>query len=236
MERRGKLADPKGFELKPPAKSGLKFSVEKAHAMQTRLAKQIIREDRLPEKIRSVAGVDVAYVGDLSIGAVAVLDYDSLSLIEAHVAYIKTSFPYIPTLLSFREVRPSLAAIKKLETEPDVLLVDGHGVAHPYRLGFASHLGLVIDKPTIGVAKSILCGKTERKTCGEWTPLIDRGEMIGAAIVTRRGQKPVYVSVGHKVSLERAIEIVKHCTRDHRIPEPILTAHQMADKEKRKYQ
>jgi len=229
------LANPRGFKPQLPVQFDSKFSVAKAHAMQRRLAKQVIREDKLPEKIRSVAGVDVAYVGEISIGVAAALNYDSLALIESQVAHVKTQFPYIPTLLSFREISPTLSAIEKLETQPDVFLVDAHGIAHPYRLGLASYLGLIIDKPTIGVAKSILCGKAENMTSEGWAHLIDRGEIVGATVVTKAGRKPLYVSVGHKVSLEKTIEIVKHCTRTHRIPEPILTAHRKANEEKGKY-
>jgi len=235
LEERGKLANPRGFKPQLPVQFDSKFSVAKAHAMQKRLAKQVIREDELPEKIRFVAGVDVAYAGEISIGVAAALNYDSLALIESQVAHIKTQFPYIPTLLSFREISPTLSAIWKLETQPDVVLVDGQGIAHPYRLGFASHLGLMIDKPTIGVAKSILCGKAENMNDKEWAPLIDRGETVGATVKTKAWWKPLYVSVGHKVSLERAIEIVKRCIRSHRTPEPILTAHRIANEEKRKY-
>lgn len=235
MEEKVKLANRKGFEPQLPVQFDSNFSVAKAHAMQRCLAKQVIREDRVPEKIRFVAGVDVAYVGEISVGVAAAIDYDSLVLMESQVAHVKTQFPYIPTLLSFREISPTLSAIEKLETKPDVVLVDGQGIAHPYRLGFASHLGLMIDKPTIGVAKSILCGEVENMNDKEWAPLIDRGEIVGAAVVTKAGRKPMYVSIGHKVSLERAVEIVKHCIRNHRIPEPILTAHKIANYEKGKY-
>ena len=152
-------------------KIGTKFSVEKAHAMQLRLSKLVIQEDILPKNIRYVAGVDVAYTADLSLGAAVVLDYNSLSVVESKKAKVKTRFPYIPTLLSFREIPPTLAAIKKLKAQPDVFLVDGQGIAHPYRLGFASHLGLVLNKPTIGVAKSLLCGQTGAFNQEEWAPI-----------------------------------------------------------------
>jgi deoxyribonuclease V len=135
--------------------------------------------------------------------------------------------------LSFREIPPTLATIGKLKTQPDVFLVDGQGIAHPYRLGFASHLGLVLEKPTIGVAKSLLCGQIEAFNQEGWAPIIDKGEVVGAAVARER-EKPIYVSVGHKVSLKRAIEIVKHCTQNYRIPEPIRAAHAMADEEKRR--
>jgi len=221
--------------LKPklPTGIGAKFSVKKAHAMQLRLSKLVIREDMLPKNVQYVAGADVAYTHSLSIGAAVVLDYNSLSVVESRKARVKTRFPYIPTLLSFREVLPTLAAIRKLKTQPDVFLVDGQGIAHPYRLGFASHLGLVIDKPTIGVAKSLLCGEVGALNEEGWAPIIDKSEVIGAA-VSREHEKPIYVSVGHKVSLQRAIETVKHCTRVHRIPEPIRVAHIKAEEEKRK--
>ena len=208
------------------------FSTKKAHEMQLRLSRKIILEDRLPEKIRFAAGVDVAYVKNKAIGAVAVLDYDSLALLESQIAICETSFPYVPTLLSFREIPPSVSCIKKLHLQPDVFFVDGQGLAHPYRCGFASHLGLVLGKPTIGVAKSRLIGKIVKK--GENTLLIQNGEVIASVITTKQGTKPVYVSIGHMISLETATKIVKHCVRNSRVPEPILQAHRIANAEKRK--
>jgi len=218
-----------------PIRLSPRFSVEKAHAMQLRLFEQVIREDTLPDSIRYVAGVDVAYAKGTSIGAVAVLDFASLSLIESKVARLKTRFPYIPTLLSFREIPPAYSAIKKLEVEPDVFLVDGQGIAHPYRLGFAAHLGLAINRPTIGVAKSRLCGKVEPVGEHGWAPLMDGEEIIGAEVVTKLGTKSIYVSIGHRVSLKRAIEIVRDCTRTYRIPEPTRRAHILANEERRKF-
>jgi len=211
------------------------LSAKKAHQMQLRLSKRIIKEDRLPHTLRYVAGVDVAYLGQWSIGAVAVLNYSSLSLAETQAARVKTQFPYIPTLLSWREIKPTRAAIKKLKTSPDVFMVDAQGIAHPYRLGLASHLGLLLDKPTIGVAKSLLCGQVEPANQKRWSPIIDKGELVGAAIKRNETEQPVYVSIGHKVSLERAMDIVKHCTKSARIPEPIRIAHKIANEEKKKY-
>jgi deoxyribonuclease V len=205
------------------------FSVEKAHKTQLQLSKNIIFEDKLPEKIRFVAGVDVAYKKGTSIGAVAVLSYDSLEVAESQTAFCETRFPYIPTLLSFREIPPAVLSIKKLQKQPDVFLVDGNGFAHPYRCGFASHLGLVIGEPTIGVAKSRLFGEVEEsKVQKDAAFLKDKGKVIGAVITTMHGSKPVYVSVGHMISLETAIKIVRHCTVNNRIPEPILKAHELA--------
>ena len=223
-----------GVQAELPIKLSPRFSTKKAHAMQLRLSKQVIHENTLPETINHVAGVDVAYTTGMSIGAVAVIDFASLSLVESQVVHLKTRFPYVPTLLSFREIPPAYSAIKKLRTKPDVFLVDGQGFAHPYRLGFATHLGLAIDRPTIGVAKSLLCGKVEPVGEHGWAPLMDGEEIIGAEVVTKLGTKPIYVSVGHRVSLRRAIEIVRSCIRTYRIPEPTRRAHILANEEKRK--
>ena len=211
-----------------------RFSVKRAHAMQRQLSKRVIDEDRLPKKIRCVAGVDIAYTKEVSIGVASVLDSNSLSLIESQVAHCKTRFPYVPTLLSFREIPPAFSAVKKLKTNPDVFFVDGQGIAHPCRLGFAAHLGLVINRPTIGIAKNLLCGNVESFNSRKWAPIIDGEEVIGAAVVRKLGLKPIYVSVGHKVSLEKAIQIVMQFTQAYRIPEPIRRAHIIANEEKRK--
>ena len=211
------------------------FCVEKAHETQLQLSKHIVSADRLPKKIRLIAGVDVAYAKGISIGAVAVLDYSSLKLIESQIVHCKTGFPYIPTLLSFREIRPTVLSIMKLKAQPDIFIVDGQGLAHPYRCGFASHLGLVINKPTIGVAKSRLFGEVEKMKTGDNLAFLKhQGEVVGAMIKAKSGRKPVYVSIGHLISLETAIKIVRHCAKDHYLPEPILKAHSAATAEKRK--
>jgi deoxyribonuclease V len=197
------------------------------------MSKKIITTDVLPAKIRLIAGVDVAYAGNLSIGAVAVLDYGSLKTVESETASCSTVFPYIPTLLSFREIKPTLLSIYKLKTRPDIILVDGQGYAHPYRCGFASHLGILLRKPTIGVAKTKLLGK-ETNAKETITFLEDKGETIGARVMMKKGLKPVYVSVGNMVSLNTAIKIAKHCIRFDRIPEPIVAAHDLATEKKRK--
>jgi len=211
-----------------------KFSISKAHQAQLRLSQKIITEDRLPQKINRIAGVDVAYADELAIGAVAVLDYESLELLERQTATCEVKFPYIPTLLSFREIPPAVACIKKLRLQPDVLLADGQGIAHPYRCGFASHLGLAIGKPTIGVAKSRLVG--EPTMIAGQVFLVQNGQIIGAVVTTKEGVKPVYVSVGYLMSLGTAVKIAKHCVRNSRIPEPLLQAHKIASEEKRKVQ
>ncbi len=201
------------------------FSVKKAHETQLRLSKLVIRRDRLPKEIKTVGGIDVAYIDGLGVGAVTVLDYGSLELLESAFAICPVRMPYIPTLLSFREIPSALAAFKQLKLQPDVLLVDAQGWAHPYRCGFASHLGLVLGKPTVGAAKSRLIGEST-KVDGR-TVLMDKGEVIGEVVTTKEGAKPIYVSIGHMVSLETAAKIVKHSSKT-RIPEPLLLAHNLA--------
>lgn len=199
------------------------------------MSEKITFEDRLPKRICLVAGVDIAYIDGVSIGAVAVLDYDSFKLVEKQTAFCKTRFPYIPTLLSFRETEPAVLCIRKLHSQPDLFLVDAHGFAHPYHCGFASHLGLILRNPVIGVAKSKLIGEVKTAKSKADANLIEYDQRtIGAAVTTKSGCKPVYVSVGHMISLETAIKIVKHCARNNRMPEPVLMAHSIATGEKRK--
>ena len=214
----------------------ISFSVERAREMQVSASKKVIREDTLPRKICYVAGVDVAYEEDTSYSAAAVFDYKTLTLVESKTVTVKTRFPYIPTLLSFRELPATLAAIQQLHTQPDVFLVDGHGIMHPCRLGLASHLGLVIGRPTIGVAKRLLIGTVGIFNVKNWALIKDLGEVIGAALSRKDGWKPIYVSVGHMVSLARAMEVVEHCTQNYRIPTPIASAHRTAALAKRKAQ
>ena len=210
------------------------FSVERAHKAQLQMSRQIIFEDRLPGKIRLIGGVDVAYTKSMSVGAAVVLDYDSFELLESQTAVSRTRMPYIPTLLSFREIPATVRSIKKLRLHPDVFLVDGQGFAHPYRCGFASHLGLALNRPTIGVAKSRLFGDVENRETENVTFLKHTDEVVGAVVTTKQDSKPVYVSIGHMVSLETAIRIVRTCARGNRVPDPLLRAHETANVEKRK--
>ena len=178
---------------------------------------------------RLIAGVDISTgkESEMATGAVVVLSYPELNLVATEVASGKPGFPYIPGLLSFREAPLILAAFEKLTVTPDLVLVDGQGIAHPRRIGLASHLGLFLEKPTIGCAKSRLCGghQAPGDEPGSYTELVDNGEIIGAVLRTRRGVKPVYVSIGHKVDLPAAIHWVLACCRGYRLPEPARLAH-----------
>jgi deoxyribonuclease V len=157
------------------------------------------------------------------------LTYPELVVIDHAVAKDTIPFPYVPGLLSFREIPMLLKAWEKLEQKPDVLLVDGIGIAHPRRLGIASHLGLVLGIPTIGCAKSVLTGTYDEpgNEPGDSSPLVDlkTGEIIGAALRTKRNVKPMFISPGHLITLEDSLRLVMHCVRKHRLPEPTRMAH-----------
>jgi deoxyribonuclease V len=204
----------------------VEFSINKARKAQVGIAQKVICEDRLPSEIEFVAGVDVAYFGDWAAGAAAVLDYKDLKVVETQTAIQKVKFPYVPTLFAFRELPAAVACIRKLRMQPDVILVHGHGRAHPYRCGLACHLGVALNKPAIGVANAKLVG--ELKLVNEEGVLFHENEEIGMAAATVEGVKPVFVSVGHRVSLKTAVTIVRHCILNNRIPEPIREAHRAA--------
>jgi deoxyribonuclease V len=198
--------------------------------LQEALCGQVIRENRLGN-VRTVAGLDVAVESGVTRAAVVVLTYPGLEVLEIARAERPVTFPYIPGLLAFREAPAVLAACAALRVEPDLFLFDGHGLAHPRRMGLACHMGLCLDRPAIGCAKSRLCGEHDAlpPDAGAWTPLRDGSETIGAAVRTREGGRPVYVSVGHKVDLETAIRWVLAASgRVHRLPEPCHQAHRAA--------
>jgi len=205
--------------------------IAEARAIQQSLRGKVVARDRLG-RISTVAGIDVGFEkhGSVTRAAVVVLDFPGLAPVEQAVARRPTCFPYVPGYLSFREVPAVLAAMKKLHTRPDLLLCDGQGLAHPRRFGLACHLGLLLDIPSIGVAKSRLIGVHGEvpETKGEWTALEDNGEVIGAVLRTRAGVKPVYVSVGHRISLATAIDYVMRCTTRYRLPETTRHAHRLA--------
>jgi deoxyribonuclease V len=174
--------------------------------------------------------VDVAVREEIARAAVVVLRYPDLTPIETALAELPVAFPYIPGLLSFREAPAILAACAKLTTAPDLFIFDGQGTAHPRRLGIARHVGLFLDRPSIGCAKSRLCGEHGElpSHAGAWAPLTDAGEIIGAVVRTREEVRPVYVSPGHRVDLATAIRHVLACCRGYRLPEPCRLAHQAA--------
>lgn len=205
---------------------GWQVDPRQAREIQRRLAAQVSRRSEVTGP-RLIAGVDISLGVGGGTGAVVVLSYPELEVVETEVAQGRLSFAYIPGLLSFRESPLILAACERLMLTPDLILVDGQGVAHPRRIGLASHLGLLLDRPTIGCAKSILCGRhgPVGAEAGSWAELKDGDETVGAALRSRAGASPIYISIGHKIDLETAIYWAKECCRGYRLPEPSRLAH-----------
>jgi len=206
-------------------------STSEAIALQTELTGQVshIGDVGAP---RLVAGVDISVNRWAKTGtaAVVVLSFPDLEIVEVKTVTDSIRFPYVPGLLSFREAPLILTACEKLASEPDIIMVDGQGIAHPRRLGLAAHLGLCLDVPAIGCAKSRLFGNHEEpgNGPGDYAKLFDGEEVIGAVVRTRKNVKPVYISIGHKIDLETSIKIVLDCCRGYRLPEPTRLAHQAA--------
>ena len=204
-------------------------SLTEARALQERLRAEVGEQDALPEPLRLVAGADVSYDrgSPVLFAAAVLLDADTLDVVEVGAATARASFPYLPGYLSFRELSPLLAAFAQLRRRPDLVLCDGHGRAHPRRFGLACHLGVALDLPTIGCAKSRLVGEHRKPGArrGAHAALRDDGETIGEVLRTRDGVAPVYVSVGHRVSLATARRLVLRFTPRYRLAEPIRAAH-----------
>lgn len=200
---------------------------------QLRRASEVVREDDvdvMPPRL--IAGADVGFEqgGEVTRAALVILEYPSLTLVAHHVARVTTTIPYIPGFLSFRECPALLAAWQKLQYKPDLLFVDGQGIAHPRRLGIASHFGLLVDTPTIGVAKRRLCGQFPplAEHPGARQPLIDRDEQIGWVLRSKQRCNPLFISPGHRVSADTALHWVERCLQGYRLPEPTRWADAVA--------
>ncbi len=203
-----------------------------AQRLQRRL-RRYVREAPLDWKtLRTVAGVDVGFPRpDTARAAVAVLSFPDLAPVDWAVAEIPTPMEYVPGLLSFRELPAVLKALEQLRVRPDVFLVDGQGIAHPRGLGIAAHLGVLLDWPTVGVAKSLLVGRPQGplgETRGSTVPLVYRGRVVGMGVRTRDKVKPVWVSIGHRVDLPGAVDLVLRTAVRYRLPEPIRAAHRLS--------
>lgn len=224
---RDRLAIEHAWELAP----------EKARALQSRLAQRVICADPIGP-VEHIAGVDIGFEagGDITRAAVVVLTWSPegppFQVVEQVVHREPTRMAYVPGLLSFREVPAALGAFAKLQTPPQLVMVDGQGIAHPRRLGVASHLGLWLDLPTIGVAKSRLCGTHGNvgEQRGDWTPLEHQGERIGAVLRSRVNVKPIYISPGHRLSFETALDWVMRCLHRTKLPEPTRLADRLASR------
>jgi deoxyribonuclease V len=204
---------------------------DEAKALQRELAKRVVCEDRLDE-VRHIAGVDMAIneISGMARAAVVLLSYPALEIVEQHVYEEPLRMPYIPGLLSFREIPCMLGAFDLLKQQPELVMVDGQGIAHPRRSGIASHLGLWLDLPSIGCAKSILTGHHVplSEEVGSWVPLEADREVIGAVLRTRARVKPMIISLGHRISLETSLRYVLACSRGYRLPEPTRLADKLS--------
>jgi len=205
-------------------------SPTEAKQIQRRLVSEV-KETSLNAEVDTVAGIDVSVRDDTAQAAVAVLETAGLTVVDRARYRCEVPFPYVPGLLSFRETPPVLPALEQLSVSPDVLMTDSHGRAHPRRFGFACHLGVLLDQPVVGVAKSILVGTPQGDLSpekGDRVPLADNGETIGAVLRTRTDVNPVYVSVGHRMTLDDAVALTLDCSPRYQIPEPTRQPHKLS--------
>jgi deoxyribonuclease V len=220
----------------PPPIHRWSLTPRAAIRLQQRLAGRV-RIEPLRRRPRIVAGADMAFSpdGERCLAGVVAYDLAKQAVVEEVLTWRPVRFPYVPGLLSFREAPAVLAAVRKLKVTPDLFIFDAHGLAHPRRLGLATHVGLLMDHPTVGCAKSRLCGehRDAPATPGRWSPLVDRDETVGAVLRTRQGVKPVYVSVGHRATLDDAIDNVMACLTRYRLPEPTRLAHLLVTRHRR---
>jgi deoxyribonuclease V len=207
---------------------GWQITTSEAKQIQLELASHISHESKYINP-RFIAGVDISAPNPAGVAraAAVILSYPELDLVEVKTIEDKPHFPYVPGLLSFREAPLVLTVCEKLSVIPDLIIVDGQGIAHPRRFGIASHLGLLLDTPTIGCAKSRLCGTHSPVASqpGDYADLTDNGEIIGVALRSKVGTKPLYISIGHMIDLPTAIHWVMNCCRGYRLPEPSRLAH-----------
>jgi deoxyribonuclease V len=209
-------------------------STEAAIATQLRIRERMILHRTVPTReIHAIAGADAAYTDEEVIASVVVLMYPDQHVLCDSVSIVRNVFPYIPGLFAFREGQGILSALQNIRCTIDAIFLHGHGYAHPRRCGLASHLGVLIDRPSIGVADHLMVGyaETPGSERGALTPIVDENEVIGMAVRTRKGSRPVYVSVGHRTDLSQAVELVLMTTGEHRMPEPI----RVADRRAREY-
>ena len=225
--------------MKIPKRVQWNVTPREAVRVQQKWRERVESRDRFGP-VEYVAGADLAFdlKTNVAYAGVIVYRFPELIEVERRMARRKLRFPYVPGLLSFREGPALLAAFARLRTQPDVILIDGHGLAHPRRFGIACHLGLLLDTPTIGCGKSILVGEAAKPafTAGSTSPLVDKGEQVGVALRTRERVRPIYVTIGHRISLDSAVRVVNQCTDGFRIPKPTREADHWVGELRRAYQ
>ena len=215
---------------------GFDLSPAEARQLQGELASRVVTGPALDlGAVRYVAGADVSTEGDRAYATVAVLDFPGLSVVEVEGFEARLEFPYVPGLLAFREIPSVAGALRKVETAVDAVILDAQGLAHPRRMGLASHIGLFLDVPTVGCAKSLLVGRHEEPGLekGSVADLVHRGEVVGKVVRTRERVSPVYISVGNGIDLSSAVELVLACCTKYRLPEPTRQAHNAANRLRR---
>lgn len=208
-------------------------SPKEAIQIQKELAPEV-RAEPMGAEPQTVAGVDVSIRGDLAQAAISVVRLFNMEVVDEAIHRMEVPFPYVPGLLSFREMPAILPALEKLTVEPDTFMLDSQGRAHPRRFGLACHLGVMLDRPALGVAKSRLTGHPQGDLAeekGSHVPLVDGGETVGALVRTRDRTNPVYVSVGHRMTLAEAVEITLRCSPRYKIPVPTRQAHTLSRRE-----
>lgn len=211
------------------------YDLERLREIQREMAARVILEDRFEGPIEGVTGFDTAFLGKEAIAGAVTVNYNTMLVMEKKAIKQKIVFPYIPTFLSFREGPLIIRLAKNLKIKPDILMLDSQGIAHPLFCGCASYVGVMLNQPTIGVAKSRLCGEyaQDPEKVGDWVPLKYEGRTVGAVLLSKQHCNPIFVSVGHMITLETAIKVVKHFLIGHKIPEPTRLAHDFTNKIKR---
>lgn len=208
----------------------------KYYVLQDRLMTQVVKTNTMSKPIKLIAGADVAYNEELNImvGAITVLNHETLEIVEQAYEVMKIEFPYIPGLFSFREIPPLINAFHKLSNKPDLIVCDGHGISHPKGIGMATHLGIELDTATIGCAKKRLVGYFDKDklnpTKGSTSNLVWNDEIVGVALRTRDNTKPMFVSIGHKIDLETSIKYIMNMCKEYRLPETTRTSDSLANK------
>lgn len=217
-------------------------NISEARAAQNEMAEQILLQDTMNQPIKYIGGMDVSNTRfdpkKMIFGAAVVASYPSLDILQTASHAIKQTFPYVPGFLGFREAPALVHAYSQLSYFPDVIMVDGHGVSHPRGLGVASHLGVLLEIPTIGVAKTILIGVPAAplpEEAGSMIPLVWKGKEIGMLLRTKKRCSPLIISAGHKITLKTAIQVVMSCLKKHRLPEPTRYAHLAANKRRKDF-
>ncbi len=204
---------------------------EKLRKLQERIAKRVILKDKFPKPINTIAGFDLAFFDDNAIVTGVVLDYKTLGVKEIKTIETEVSFPYVSTFLTFREGPPIIKVYKKLKTKPDIVMINGQGICHPLFCGIASHVGVLLNKPSIGVAQSRLVGEYSTPIkVGAYSSIKYKNKKVGYTYKSKENCKPILISPGHRVSVNSSLKITKNCIKNHKLPEPIFIAHVISNK------